>query len=101
MSKEAPLILWFRRDLRLADNPALIAALDQKAPVIPLFILDEESRGGRPLGGAARWWLGRSLTALHQSLEKLDAKLILRRGESLDVLRQVIKASGSKTVFFN
>ena len=64
----APSLVWFRDDLRLADNPALRAAVDRGAPVVALFVLDEESPGFRALGGAARWWL-------HHSLESLSARL--------------------------
>ena len=66
MSK--PSIVWFRDDLRLADNPALRAALDRDEPIIGLYVLDEESDGIRPLGGAAKWWLHGSLTSLSDRL---------------------------------
>ena len=59
----SPSIVWFRDDLRLADNPALRAAVERDEPIIALFVLDEESPGVRPLGGAARdgssSWAGR------------------------------------------
>ena len=61
-------LVWFRNDLRLADNPALIAGLGSGRPVIPVFILDEETPGIRPMGAASRWWL-------HHSLQSLDASL--------------------------
>jgi deoxyribodipyrimidine photo-lyase len=54
---ERPLLIWFRDDLRLADNPALSAAAESGAPIIALFVLDDESIELRPLGGASRWWL--------------------------------------------
>ena len=60
----SPSIVWFRDDLRLADNPALRAAIDRDEPVIGLYVLDEETPGIRPLGGAARWWLHHSLASL-------------------------------------
>ncbi len=60
---EAPIIVWFRRDLRLTDNPALREAAESGRPVLPLYILDEEN-GGRPMGSASRWWLQGSLEAL-------------------------------------
>jgi deoxyribodipyrimidine photo-lyase len=63
-----PSLVWFRDDLRLADNPALRAAADRDEPVIGVYVLDEASPGVRPLGGAARWWL-------HHSLSELDERL--------------------------
>ncbi|MGB5078413.1 MAG: deoxyribodipyrimidine photo-lyase, partial [Sphingorhabdus sp.] len=53
----APVIIWFRRDLRLADQPALAAAVANGTPVIPVFILDDETPKHRRMGGASRWWL--------------------------------------------
>ena len=56
----APVVVWFRDDLRVADHPALAEAVHSKQPVIALYVLDETS-GLRPLGGAARWWLAGSI----------------------------------------
>ena len=50
----SPSLVWFRDDLRVADNPALRAAMDREGPVIGLYVLDEVSDGIRPLGGAAQ-----------------------------------------------
>jgi len=88
----APVILWFRRDLRLSDNPALSAAAAAGDPVIPLFILDEESDGVRPLGGASRWWLHHSLMSLMEGLDRLGSDT---------VLQSLIDESGAKGVFWN
>ncbi len=102
-----PVIVWFRNDLRLGDNPALTRAATTGRPVIPLFILDEAAPGVRPLGGAARWWLHQSLLALDQSLCALEPgasqglPLCLRRGATLEVLRALIAASGASCVFCN
>src|SRR5690606_1100439 len=57
----APLLLWFRKDLRLADNPALQAAVGSGRPVVAVFILDDEAPGVWRLGGAQRWWLHHAL----------------------------------------
>lgn len=97
----APVILWFRRDLRLSDNPALAAAAATGDPVVPVFILDEESDGIRPLGGASRWWLHHSLTALTDSLSGLGSPLVLRRGSADRVLPELIEKTGAKGVFWN
>jgi deoxyribodipyrimidine photo-lyase len=101
MPKTPPIILWFRRDLRLTDHPALVAACRQGQPVIPVFILDEESAGHRQLGGATRWWLGRSLAALADDLRRLGSGLVLRRGKSLDILKQLVSETGATALHFN
>lgn len=99
MALEAPVIVWFRRDLRTADNPALHAAVARGAPVIPLFILDD--RTDWPLGGAARWWLHGSLMALAARLAKLGTTLILRRGAPDKVLRAIVRDTGAAAVLWN
>jgi deoxyribodipyrimidine photo-lyase len=101
MTIGSPQLVWLRRDLRLANNPALAHALAQGDPVIPVFILDEAAAGQRQLGGATRWWLGRSLQALDRSIAQCGGKLILRRGASLAVLRQLIAETGARSLAFN
>ena len=86
-----PVIVWFRQDLRLADQHALTAAVATGAPVIPVYILDDVSPGAWRMGGASRWWLNRSLAALDQSLRGLGSRLILRRGAA-DVALEVLAA---------
>ena len=65
---DRPIIFWFRDDLRLADNPGLAAAHATGRPIILLYILDEDSKESRPLGGASRWWLDKSLRALGERI---------------------------------
>jgi deoxyribodipyrimidine photo-lyase len=91
-----PVIVWFRRDLRLADNPALHAAAASGAPLICLFVLDD--RGDWKLGGAARWWLHHALAALDTSL---GGKLVLRKGDSAKTIKALIKETGADTVVWN
>jgi len=85
-SSSAPSILWFRNDLRLADNPALRAACTAGGSVIPVFILDDEAAGSWQPGGAGRWWLHESLTALARTLKEMGSRLVLRRGEAAEQL---------------
>ena len=75
----APVVVWFRRDLRLSDNPALANAVRSGRPIIPLYILDE-TQGLRAPGGTSLWWLGKSLEQLAAALEKLGSRLVLRCG---------------------
>jgi deoxyribodipyrimidine photo-lyase len=101
MSTSAPTLVWFRQDLRLADNPTLIAAVRRGAPIIPLFILDEDSPGIRPIGGAARWWLHKGLEALRADLEKLGLHLVLRRGAAGPIIERLVEEQGVDAVYWN
>ena len=96
-----PTIVWFRQDLRVQDNPALAAAVARGGPVLPAFILDEAGEGRWPMGGASRWWLHHSLSALAASLRERGSRLVLARGESGAVLRSLIKATGATAVYWN
>ncbi|MEV7604107.1 deoxyribodipyrimidine photo-lyase [Paenarthrobacter sp. NPDC089322] len=95
-----PSIVWFRDDLRVGDNPALRAAVDDGAAVA-LYVLDEESPGIRPHGGAARWWLHHSLVALREDLAALGIPLLLRRGPASDVVRKTTTAVGAGALYWN
>ena len=95
-----PSIVWIRDDLRVRDNPALRAAVDDGAAVA-LYVLDEESTGVRPHGGAARWWLHHSLTALREDLAALGIPLLLRRGPAAPVLQEITTAIGAGALFWN
>ena len=90
-------ILWFRRDLRLADQPALAAAAHD-GPVIPVYVLDDEGPGDHAMGGAARWWLHHSLASLAADLDARGSRLILRRGRSEDVLARLAEETGAVRV---
>lgn len=96
----APAILWFRRDLRLADNPALEAALRTGEPILPLYVLDE-TPGLRAPGAASLWWLDKSLAALAGDLAARGARLVLRRGEAGRIVRDIVAETGAKGVYFN
>ena len=89
-------LLWFRRDLRLADNAALIAAAEGK--LVALYVLDDDLAGEFAVGGAARWWLHHSLDALNR---QLGGKLLLRRGRSDAVVRSVAAEVGAAQIHAN
>ena len=90
-------LLWLRQDLRLADQPALLAAANDGA-VIPVYVLDDESPGDRRMGGASRWWLHHSLEALDGSLREKGSRLVLRRGRAVDVLATLAEQTGAARV---
>ncbi|MEX3015514.1 deoxyribodipyrimidine photo-lyase [Gymnodinialimonas hymeniacidonis] len=94
----APILYWVRRDLRLSDNPALVAACAAGGPVIPVFICDEvvESHGAAP-----KWRLGLGVEAFAKALEEAGCKLILRRGDAFPVLQKLIEDTGAKAVHWN
>jgi deoxyribodipyrimidine photo-lyase len=94
-------IVWFRNDLRLDDNPALAAAVALGGPIIPAFIWAPEESGAWPPGGASRWWLHHSLTALAKDLQVLKSPLIVRFGPSLDALRALALETHATHLFWN
>jgi len=91
----APVIVWFRRDLRLADHAALAAAAATGRQVLPVFIHDETVAA---LGAAAKWRLGAGLEAFAAVLSAAGSRLVLRRGQALEVLRALIAESGAGAV---
>ncbi|MEO9078875.1 MAG: deoxyribodipyrimidine photo-lyase [Rhodanobacter sp.] len=93
-------LVLFRRDLRLADNPAWSAACAEHAKVLPVFI-HPDADDAWSAGAASRWWLHHSLAALDKSLRDTGGGLHLRRGEALVVLRELITQSGASAVYWN
>lgn len=97
----APAIVWLRQDLRLQDNPALAEAAASGRPVIPVYILDDAAAGAWAMGGASRWWLHHSLSALSAALADLGAPLVLRRGDAGETLDRLIAETGAGAVYWN
>jgi deoxyribodipyrimidine photo-lyase len=96
---DKPVLLWFRRDLRLADQAAVTAAAESGASVIPVFVLDDTGRHAqRPIGAASRWWLHHSLERLGESLEHSGNRLILRRGESAETILALARETGAAAI---
>lgn len=95
---QAPIIMWFRRDLRLADNPALVAAAQSGRPVIPVFLNDQCVAGQ---GAAARMRLGMSVEALGLDLAARGQRLVLRQGDALTALRALIAETGAQAVYWS
>jgi len=96
-----PVIVWFRQDLRLADNPALQAAAASGAPIIPVYILDDDAPGDWKPGGASRWWLHHSLKALSEDLQELNGRLIFMKGAAQAQLETLIKETDAQAVYWN
>ncbi len=90
-------ILWFRQDLRLADQPAVRAAAEAGA-VLPVYVWDEQSEGVRPPGGASRWWLTRSLAALDADLRARGGRLLVAEGRAAEVLAGLARETGARAI---
>lgn len=86
-----PVLLWFRRNLRVSDNAALLAAAKSGRPVIPVYVCDEQDRGT-----GTRWWLQHSLSCLDRDLQRLGSSLVLLAGSPQQVLVDLaIKANAT------
>ncbi|MGY6703149.1 cryptochrome/photolyase family protein [Roseinatronobacter sp.] len=97
MTQSSPVIWWVRRDLRLADNPVLHAAVSSGRPVIAVFICDSVVEN---LGAAPKWRLGLGLEAFAQRLEDIGSRLIFRKGDALTVLRDLVAQTGATSVWW-
>ncbi|MFX1764789.1 deoxyribodipyrimidine photo-lyase [Paraburkholderia sp. A1RI-2L] len=100
-SAHAPVVVWFRDDLRLADHPALARAAATGRPLICLYIHDPQAAGERAPGGAARWWLHETLAALDAALRERGGRLLLMQGAESEMLQACVAASGAACVFWN
>ena len=94
-------LVWLRDDLRLDDNPALTEGAAADGPLTVVYVLDEESPGIRPLGGATKWWLHHSLESLAADLKEAGNRLVLRRGRADRIIRDLVKETGAARVLWN
>lgn len=101
MDRSRPVIVWFRQDLRLTDNPALGAAAQGGRPIVPVYIRDDDAAGRWAPGGAARWWLHGSLESLAAALAGKGASLVLRSGPAADVLQALVAETRASAVYWN
>ena len=97
MSGTSPILVWIRRDLRLADHAALTAAGASGRPVVAVFIHDEVVE---TLGAAPKWRLGLGVAEFARQLETIGARLLLRRGRALKVLRGLLAETGARAVYW-
>jgi len=96
---QRPVVMWFRQDLRLADNAALRAAAES-GPLICLFVLDDATPRDWAWGGASRWWLHKSLERLAAAFGRHRIKLVLRRGAADRVITDVLAETGAQALYF-
>jgi deoxyribodipyrimidine photo-lyase len=94
-------IVWFRRDLRLADNPALDRARNAHERIVPVFIWDPDAEGDWSPGAASRWWLHHSLSSLDERLRRKGSRLIIARGKTAEELARIRNATGADAVYWN
>ncbi len=97
----APVIMWFRSDLRLADNTALNAALRSGSPILPVFVFDPGILNSRLAGAPRSAFLLKALASLDTALRDRGSRLITLYGNPLRELPNVIEASGASAVYFN
>jgi len=97
----APAIVWFRDDLRLADQPALAQAAASGLPLICVWIHDPHASGERPEGGAACWWRHESLRALEAALAARGGRLLLLQGDEATTLDALVTETGAQAVYWN
>jgi deoxyribodipyrimidine photo-lyase len=100
-SRRESVLVWFRLDLRLADNPALSAAVATDLPVVPVFIGSPEEEARLTPGAASRWWLQQSLLRLDESLRARGSRLIVRRGPVAAALAALAAETNAGRVFCN
>jgi deoxyribodipyrimidine photo-lyase len=96
MSQEKT-IVWFKKDLRITDNPALSQAI-KKGKIIPIYIFDESGAGDFKMGKSSIWWLHQSLKSLSKSLE---GDLQIFKGNSQKILQEVIQKTDATGVYWN
>ena len=94
-------LLWLRQDFRLADNPALDAAVKRGTEVLPVFIWSPKEESLWQPGGASRWWLHQSLRDLDARLREIGSRLTIRRGPALESLQILAKETAADAVVWN
>lgn len=101
MSDRSPVLVWFRKDLRLDDNGALTAAVQSGAPVICVYVREPQAEKVGPLGAAQGWWLHHSLNALSGALQARGNRLVLRSGKPAEALAALAAETGARALFLN
>ncbi len=99
--KVAPVLVWFRLDLRLDDNPALQRALQSGKPVIPVYVRSPEDEKPWAAGAASNWWLHHSLRRLDGRLRERGLRLVRRSGPAESVIGGLVDETGADSVYWN
>lgn len=97
----APVLLWFRNDLRLDDHPALHAAAAAGRPIVAFFLLDDETPGPWRRGAASRWFLAGALESLAAAIVERGGRLILRRGPQAEIVPRIVRELGARSVVWS
>ena len=97
----SPTILWFRNDLRIADNSALAASIETGGPVVPVYIDEPEAGGNWSRGAASNWFLRQALDSLRKRLREHGGELLLRKGQPAKILRELAETTGARRVHWN
>ncbi|HTD28600.1 MAG TPA: deoxyribodipyrimidine photo-lyase [Xanthomonadaceae bacterium] len=94
-------LIWFRRDLRLDDHPALQSALRAGYRIVPVYVHAPEEEAPWSPGAASLAWLRRSLAALDTALRGCGSRLIVRAGPSLAMLEQLVDETNAEAVYWS
>ncbi len=97
MFNPKPIIIWFRRDFRLSDHPALSSAIKSGRPIIPVVLLDEVVE---TFGAAPKWRLSQSIEHFGVRLKQVGSQLILRRGIASNEILALARETGSGDIWW-
>jgi len=97
----SPTLVWFRRDLRLADNAALLAAAERGAPIVPVYVFAPGEESPWAPGAASRVWLHDSLLRLDEALRAKGSRLVLRAGPTREALLRLVDETGATAIYWN
>ena len=93
-----PALVWLRDDLRLDDQPAIAGVADR--PSLFVYVHDESSPSLRPLGGASRWWLDKSLAAFRKQIAARGGRLDILRGPAETIIPELARTAGASDVYW-
>ncbi|WP_377298734.1 cryptochrome/photolyase family protein [Rhizobium sp. SGZ-381] len=97
----SPILVWFRKDLRLDDNGALLSAVATGLPMVCVYVREPEHEAVGPLGAAQCWWLHHAIQALDKALQAHGNRLVFKTGKARDVLLALADETGAKAVYLN